>query len=66
MYVCLCKGVTDRTIRRHAEAGARTVDEIGRRCGAGTSCGSCKPDIARLLVEAEEARAEAEAQLAAK
>lgn len=61
MYVCLCKGVSNRTIRRCASEGARTVEEIGRACGAGTVCGSCKPDIRSLLEDvqrAEEPRAE--------
>lgn len=52
MYVCLCKGVSARTIRRHAEEGARCVEEIGRRCGAGTVCGTCRPDICGLLTDA--------------
>lgn len=66
MYVCLCKGVSTRTIRRCAEEGARTVEEIGRRCGAGTVCGSCKPDIAGLLADVTRAERGREDSLAAK
>lgn len=55
MYVCLCRGVTNRTIRRCVAEGARTVAEVGRRCGgAGTVCGSCTTDI-RDLIAAETA-----------
>lgn len=54
MYLCLCKAVSLRTARRCVEGGARTVDEVGRRCGAGTSCGACKPDISALIVQEEE------------
>jgi bacterioferritin-associated ferredoxin len=49
MYVCSCRGVTDRTIRAAIVAGASTVDEIGRRCGAGTRCGGCWPVLDELL-----------------
>ncbi len=66
MYVCLCKAVSNRTIRRCVSEGARTVDEVGRRCGAGTVCGTCRPDI-EAIVEAETREARAgEDQLAAK
>jgi bacterioferritin-associated ferredoxin len=49
VIVCHCQVVSDRAIRREVEAGARTVDEIGARCGAGTCCGSCRPTITVLL-----------------
>ena len=51
MYVCHCRAVTDRAIRAAVEAGARTVEEVGRLCDAGTQCGACHPEIARLLLE---------------
>jgi assimilatory nitrate reductase catalytic subunit len=50
VIVCHCQVVSDRVIRREVESGARTVDEIGARCGAGTRCGSCRPTISVLLV----------------
>jgi bacterioferritin-associated ferredoxin len=43
--------VTDRAIRAAVEAGARTVEDVGRTCEAGTTCGSCHPEIQRLLAE---------------
>ena len=30
-------------------AGAGTVDAIGAATGAGTNCGSCRPEITRLI-----------------
>ena len=49
MWVCHCKGVTDRQIRTAIEAGARTPVEIGTYCRAGTGCGGCLPEVCRLL-----------------
>jgi len=51
MWVCLCRGVTDSQINDAIEAGARTPGQIGRRCGAGTGCGGCLPELRRLLRE---------------
>ncbi len=53
MYVCLCRGVTDRTIRRLVQDGARSCAAVARRCGAGTACGSCREDVAALVRAAE-------------
>jgi bacterioferritin-associated ferredoxin len=51
MWICLCKGVTDRRIREVIRAGARTVDDIKRETGAGTDCGDCLAAIRDLLDE---------------
>jgi bacterioferritin-associated ferredoxin len=51
MWVCLCKGVTDRQIRSAIAAGARTPVEIANRCRAGTRCGGCLPEVCRILAE---------------
>jgi bacterioferritin-associated ferredoxin len=49
MWVCHCKGVTDRQIRSAINAGARTPVEIGIHCRAGTGCGGCLPEVCRVL-----------------
>lgn len=41
MYVCLCKGVSDKAIRRSVEEGARSWREVQRETGCGTQCGKC-------------------------
>jgi bacterioferritin-associated ferredoxin len=51
MYICHCRAVSDRTIRAEIELGAIDEDDIGERCGAGTSCGSCVDEIRRLCHE---------------
>ena len=39
MIICHCAGVTDCTIRMLIEAGATSLGEITRRCGAGVPGG---------------------------
>ena len=41
--------VCDRTIRECVERGARSVEEVGRACQAGTGCGGCHPTIHALV-----------------
>jgi bacterioferritin-associated ferredoxin len=49
VYVCLCRAVSDRKVRRSIRHGARTVEDIGLACGAGTGCGGCRPELEALL-----------------
>jgi bacterioferritin-associated ferredoxin len=54
MILCLCKGISERTVRLAVATGARSVDAVADRCGAGTDCGSCRHAI-QDLVDAEAA-----------
>jgi assimilatory nitrate reductase catalytic subunit len=47
--VCVCFQVGARRIEAAAAAGDGTTAKIGSRLGAGTNCGSCIPEIRRLL-----------------
>jgi assimilatory nitrate reductase catalytic subunit len=47
--VCACLKVGARTIGGAVQAGARTIDAVAAATGAGTNCGSCRPEIARLI-----------------
>ena len=49
MYACACKAVTDRTVRAAIASGARSVEDVTRRCGAGGECGGCVPLLEELL-----------------
>ncbi|MBV1858567.1 MAG: (2Fe-2S)-binding protein [Nannocystaceae bacterium] len=49
MIVCLCKGISSRTIDAEVERGTRTVAGIARACQAGTSCGMCVGQIRDLI-----------------
>jgi bacterioferritin-associated ferredoxin len=45
MIVCMCHPVSDRDVDAVIDEGARTVEEIGQRCGAGTGCGICREEL---------------------
>ena len=51
MYVCICHGVTQAELDAEIDAGARTEQQVGERCGAGTACGSCLETICARLGE---------------
>jgi assimilatory nitrate reductase catalytic subunit len=48
--LCSCFGIGINTIVEAIETGqVMTVDAVGAALGAGTNCGSCRPEIAALL-----------------
>jgi assimilatory nitrate reductase catalytic subunit len=47
--VCACLKVGSRMIEAAFTQGARSVDAVGAATGAGTNCGSCRPEIGRML-----------------
>jgi assimilatory nitrate reductase catalytic subunit len=47
--VCACFGVGANTIRGAIAAGCHSVDAVGAKLKAGTNCGSCRPEITRLI-----------------
>ena len=49
--VCACFGVGRTTIYDAIAAGARSVAEIGAKLEAGTNCGSCIPEMKRLIAQ---------------
>jgi bacterioferritin-associated ferredoxin len=51
VILCLCNAVSDAEVRAVITDGAHTVEAVGRACGAGTDCGSCRDDIADLIDE---------------
>jgi len=59
MYVCLCLGVTDKTIEKTIAEGATSVEEVMYCTGAGTRCGSCQSAICAMVEEAVEEAQEA-------
>jgi assimilatory nitrate reductase catalytic subunit len=49
--VCACFSVGMATIRAAIDAGAANAEAIGEALRAGTNCGSCLPELKRLLAD---------------
>ena len=47
--VCACFSVGAKEIARAVGQGCRSVDAIGQLLSAGTNCGSCRPEIRRII-----------------
>lgn len=51
MYVCICNGITERTVRQAAANGVHSLAELTRRTGCAGSCGNCADFAEQLLRE---------------
>ena len=49
MYVCICNAVTDKQIRKAAEAGATDLWSLQAELGVASGCGSCKEVASEIL-----------------
>ena len=52
MYVCICKAVTDREIRKAAAKGADNLYELRESLGVASGCGGCADQAQQILDEA--------------
>ena len=50
--VCTCWEVGERAIQEAVSAGARSVESLGQQLRCGTQCGSCVPELKRMLLVA--------------
>ena len=50
--VCACFGIGENTLRKAIAQGAANVEDLGIRLKAGTNCGSCIPELRKLLPRA--------------
>lgn len=57
--VCVCHSVGQFAIESAIANDARTVEAVGACTRAGTNCGSCRPEIARMIEQALPALMEA-------
>ena len=55
MYVCICKSVTDKQIRRAAARGVDSLYELRETLGVGEGCGSCA-DMAEDILRKHQPR----------
>jgi bacterioferritin-associated ferredoxin len=51
MVVCLCQGVSEKTVRASIATGACTRQQVTATCGAGDGCGTCHQTIKAMIVE---------------
>ncbi|QGJ70279.1 3-oxoacyl-[acyl-carrier protein] reductase [Planctomycetales bacterium 10988] len=54
--ICNCNRVNESTIKQSIASGCDSIAAIGNRTAAGTGCGSCQGELARLLQAAGKAR----------
>jgi len=50
--ICVCFNVGANAIRAAIDQGCADIDAIGAATAAGTGCGSCRPEVGRLLAQA--------------
>ncbi len=51
MYVCICRAVTEETVKAAIDAGADTVEAVTGACCAGDDCGACHNAIEDMIEE---------------
>lgn len=47
--ICSCFGIGEKTIQSCIDSGDRDLQMIGNATGAGTGCGSCQPEIEKII-----------------
>ena len=55
MYICICKAITDKQIRRAAANGVDNLYELRETLGVGSVCGTCA-DTANAILKETNAR----------
>ncbi len=56
MYICLCNAITDKQIRRAAEAGVDDIWGLQRELGVAVNCGSCSEHAMSIVRDARHVR----------
>ncbi len=51
MYVCICNAITDKQIRKAAQAGVRDLWGLQKELGVASNCGACKEMASDILRE---------------
>jgi NAD(P)H-nitrite reductase large subunit len=55
--ICACNNVGARRITSAISDGAGDLQAVGEATAAGTGCGSCRPEILRMLRDASKREA---------
>lgn len=56
LLLCQCNAIFEHEVQACIRKGARSVDEVGERCEAGTGCGSCRGAIKTMIEEEDQRR----------
>ena len=56
MYVCICKAITDKQIRRAAANGVDNLYELREALGVASGCGTCADSAESILNETHAGR----------
>jgi bacterioferritin-associated ferredoxin len=51
MIVCVCKSVSDRTIRASIQEGMDSFDELQFELGVATCCGKCEESVRDVMAQ---------------
>ena len=51
MYVCVCTGLDEKSLKEMSDQGTDTLSKVIKKCGAGGDCGTCAFKINRILKE---------------
>ena len=51
MYICICKGITEKMLLDQIGPSHNTKEQILKNLGIGDSCGSCVVDAVKLMLE---------------
>lgn len=49
VLVCSCNGVGQGNIEDVIQFGAKDLNEVMEKTGAGTGCGSCRPEVSQII-----------------
>lgn len=49
MYVCICRGITERDIHRAAHQGICSWEQLSKAMGVGDECGTCSSHARQVL-----------------
>lgn len=49
MYICVCKGVTEKDLSEIIKASEISIEQVQKACGAATDCGACIKKLQKFL-----------------
>ena len=52
MYVCLCRGITEKQINRQIALGVDALEKLQKQLGDGVDCGNCCDYLQQMLADA--------------